>query len=93
VRAIADAIDASFSELGIEPLSVEGMEASIWVLMDYGDLIVHILRNESRTFYALDRLWGDAPRVEFPTDRPLPVPASQFKHRTGEITGIRLRKG
>lgn len=68
------------------------MESSFWVLMDYGDLIIHILRSESRTFYALDRLWGDAPRVEFSHDRPIPL-ASQFKHRAGETTGIRLRKG
>jgi ribosome-associated protein len=93
VRAIAEAIDASLSESGIEPLSVEGMEASSWVLMDYSDLIIHIFRTESRTFYALDRLWGDAPRMEFPHDRPLPVLVSKFKQHSGEAAGFRLRKG
>jgi len=94
LRAIAEGIDASFSKLGTEPLSVEGMETSAWVLMDYNDLIVHIFRPESRTFYALDRLWGDAPRMEFPQDRSLPALALRFKHPSAEgTTGIRLGKG
>jgi len=94
VRAIAEGIDASFSKWGIEPFSVEGMETSAWVLMDYNDLIIHIFRPENRTFYALDRLWGDAPRMEFPLDRPLPVPALRFKHPSAEgTTGIRFGKG
>jgi ribosome-associated protein len=94
VRAIAESIDASLAKLGIEPFSVEGMETSAWVLMDYNDLIVHIFRPESRTFYALDRLWGDAPRMEFAQDRPLPALALQFKHHSAEgTTGGQLGKG
>jgi ribosome-associated protein len=70
------------------------METSAWVLMDYNELIVHIFRSESRPFYALDRLWGDAPRMEFSQDRPLPVSALRFKNRSAEgTTGIRLGKG
>jgi len=94
VRAIAEGIDASLTKLGVKPFSVEGMETSAWVLMDYNDLIVHIFRSESRPFYALDRLWGDAPRMEFPQDRPLPVFTLRFKHHSAEgSTGIRLGKG
>ena len=94
VRAIAEGIDAALSKSRIGPFSVEGMETSAWVLMDYNDLIIHIFRPESRTFYALDRLWGDAPRMEFPLDRPLPVLALRFKHPSTEgTTGIRLGKG
>ena len=93
VRAIAEAVDASLSKLGIEPFSVEGMESSSWVLMDYSDLVIHIFRPETRSFYGLDRLWGDAPRMEFPQDRPLPVPAPRFLHRSEGTTGSRLGKG
>ena len=94
VRAIAEGIDASLAKLGVEPFSVEGMETSAWVLMDYNDLIVHIFRPESRTFYSLYRLWGDAPRMEFPQDRSLPVRTLRFKHHPAEgITGGQLGKG
>jgi ribosome-associated protein len=94
VRAIAEGIDASLAKLSVEPFSVEGMETSAWVLMDYNELIVHIFRAESRTFYALDRLWGDAPRMEFAQDRPLPVPALHFKNHSAEGTaGGQLGKG
>ncbi len=52
--------------------SVEGYEDSGWILMDYGDVIVHLLTEESRDYYRLERLWGDAPRVDWQTS-PLPV--------------------
>jgi ribosome-associated protein len=94
VRAIAEGIDAAFTKSGIEPFSVEGMETSAWVLMDYSDLIVHIFRPESRTFYALDRLWGDAPRMDFSPDRPLSALALRFKNHSAEGTkGGQLGKG
>jgi ribosome-associated protein len=94
VRAIAESIDASLAQLGIQPFSVEGMETSAWVLMDYNELIVHIFRPESRSFYALDRLWGDAPRMEFTQDGSPPVHALRFKHHSAEgTTGSQLGKG
>lgn len=55
-HAIADAI---VERLG-NALSVEGLEAANWILMDYGDVVFHIFREEARRFYALERLWGDA---------------------------------
>lgn len=64
VEAIYDAIDAALSAEGIEPLHVEGKGEGHWVLMDYADVIVHIFREESRAFYGLERLWGDAPRLD-----------------------------
>lgn len=56
-RAIADAIA---EKLG-PALSVEGMASASWILMDYGDVVFHVFQEEARRFYALERLWGDAP--------------------------------
>lgn len=63
LRAVADAVQEGLSKEGIKPLGVEGLEGASWVLMDYSDFILHIFRAETRTFYDLDRLWADAPRV------------------------------
>jgi ribosome-associated protein len=56
-RAISDAIT---ERLGA-PLSVEGLQTARWILMDYGDVVFHVFQEEARRFYALERLWGDAP--------------------------------
>jgi ribosome-associated protein len=56
-RAIADAI---LEALG-SPLSIEGLAVANWILMDYGDVVFHVFQEEARKFYALERLWGDAP--------------------------------
>jgi ribosome-associated protein len=56
-RAIADAVA---EKLG-PPLSVEGLANARWILMDYGDVVFHVFQEEARKFYALERLWGDAP--------------------------------
>lgn len=66
VRAIVDAVESSAPEIGSSPIGIEGREASQWVLIDYGDVILHIFRKEAREFYNLDRLWGDAPQIPFP---------------------------
>ncbi len=55
-RAIADAIAEALGT----PLSVEGLSAARWILMDYGDVVFHVFQEEARKFYALERLWGDA---------------------------------
>ena len=62
MQAIADNIDTELSKLGIR-LSHKEDEGSNWILMDYGDIIVHIFDEESRKFYDLERLWADAVRV------------------------------
>jgi ribosome-associated protein len=64
MEAIRDAIDTALSAEGIEPLQVEGKGDSQWVLLDYADVIVHLFREDARAFYGLERLWGDAPRLE-----------------------------
>jgi ribosome-associated protein len=65
VRAIAEAIEESFSKKGIRPLGIEGLNNSRWVLMDYGDVIIHIFEEETRAYYQLEKLWLDAPTIQY----------------------------
>jgi ribosome-associated protein len=66
VRAIADAVEAALEQDQVKPSHVEGYERSDWVLLDYFDFIVHIFGRETRVFYALERLWGSADRIDVP---------------------------
>ena len=62
--AIADAVvDQLKQQLGVRPLLVEGTTPGRWILLDFGDFIVHIFTEDVRRFYGLERLWGDAPNV------------------------------
>ncbi|HLF57061.1 MAG TPA: ribosome silencing factor [Thermoanaerobaculia bacterium] len=61
VQAIADRVEERLKEHGTRPLHVEGFAPGQWVLLDYGDFIVHVFLDERRRFYGLERLWGDAP--------------------------------
>jgi len=63
VQAIADAVQERLRENKARPLHVEGYNRGQWVLLDYGDLVVHVFQEEPRRYYALERLWGDAPEV------------------------------
>jgi ribosome-associated protein len=63
IRAIADAILDSLAAEGSKPAHIEGYERSEWVLLDYFDFIVHVFASETRLFYGLERLWGNAERV------------------------------
>ncbi len=60
VRAIVEAVEERSERAGIRPLGVEGLNYSHWVLMDYGDVIVHIFEEGTRGFYELEKLWMDA---------------------------------
>jgi ribosome-associated protein len=63
--AISDAIEARLFEEGRrKPKHVEGRRVADWILMDFIDVVVHVFVEEKREFYGLERLWGDAPRVE-----------------------------
>ena len=64
VKAIVDSILEGTSEKGIKPWHVEGYEALKWVLIDYVDVVVHVFHKETREFYSLETLWGDAPMEE-----------------------------
>lgn len=66
VAAISEEVQRQLSSDGRRPLHVEGEARSDWVLLDYGDFIVHVFTEEKRSYYALDSLWGDAPRLDEP---------------------------
>lgn len=63
VRAIADGILEELQERGVRALRREGWQDARWVLLDYGDTVVHVFRTPDREYYDLERLWGDAPRL------------------------------
>ena len=64
VEAIADAVRAELKADGVRPLHSEGVAESGWILLDYGDVLVHVFLEATRAYYALERLWGDAPAME-----------------------------
>ena len=67
VRAIADEIEDQLRERGgIKPIGREGQAEAKWVLIDYGDLVIHVFQPEERAFYRLEKLWGDAPYLTLP---------------------------
>ena len=68
-NAIASDVDAEMKKRGEHKLGMEGVEEGSWILIDYGDFVVHIFSGEGRTYYALEEIWGDAPQVEW-RDRP-----------------------
>ena len=64
IRAIADGVMDALAADGAKPAHIEGYDRSEWILLDYFDFIVHIFSPETRLFYGLERLWGNAERVE-----------------------------
>ncbi len=64
VAAIADEVQRRLGDEGRRPLHVEGERRAEWVLMDYGDVVIHVFTEERRTYYGLEGLWGDAPRLD-----------------------------
>jgi ribosome-associated protein len=64
VRTIADEIQQQLQTAdGSKPRAIEGLDTATWVLLDYGDIVVHVFLDETREFYGLERLWADAPRM------------------------------
>jgi ribosome-associated protein len=71
VRTIVDEVEQALTTYdGSKPISIEGLADASWVLLDYGDIVVHVFLDETRAYYDLDRLWGDVPRLEI----EVPVP-------------------
>jgi ribosome-associated protein len=65
VRAIVDDIEEQLRDLGCKPLRREGEKEGRWVLLDFGEIVVHVQHQEERVFYALERLWKDCPVIPF----------------------------
>lgn len=65
VQAICDHIEESLGQKKIRPIGIEGYSTGHWVLIDYGSVVAHIFYEETRPFYGLEKLWGDAPKVRF----------------------------
>jgi len=68
VGAIVDAVEEALHGLGAAPVRREGQTQARWVLLDFGDLVVHVQHAEDRAYYALERLWRDCPVIELPAD-------------------------
>jgi len=85
-HAIASEIDAEMKKRGEHKLGLEGSEEGRWILIDYGDFVVHIFSAEGRAYYALEDIWGDTPRVEWgsgdPRDRLSPTSSAGAVDRT-----------
>jgi len=69
VQAIAAHIEEKLGKGEIHPLSIEGKREGRWILLDYGDVVIHVFYQPVREFYDLERLWSDAPRIELPQTR------------------------
>lgn len=63
IKALVDEVDRALSEAGEPPVRREGLRSDIWVLMDFGSVIVHVFTDEARKFYNLERLWSDSEEV------------------------------
>ena len=66
VKAIVDEVEGKMREAGVKPIRREGERDGRWVLIDYGDVVVHVQHEEEREFYALERLWRDCPAIDLP---------------------------
>jgi len=82
VKTITTAIRDSLRENGCRPHHLEGEREGEWILMDYLDFVIHVFVEERRQFYALEHLWGDAPRLEWTPPRPRQTDS-------GDVTGTR----
>ena len=63
MAAIVEHVERALKKSGVKPLRIEGLRYLHWVLMDYGDVIVHVFEKETRAYYELEKLWLDAPRI------------------------------
>jgi len=68
LKAIAEEVRLTLKQEGVTPLGREGEPASGWLLLDYVDVLIHVFDAESRAYYQLELLWGDAPRIEWRAD-------------------------
>jgi len=71
VGAIADSIDHALTKEGCRPSHIEGKQSSTWVLMDYRDVVIHVFDEHTRSYFCLERLWGDAPSIPLSLHAPV----------------------
>lgn len=64
INALVDSVEEKLSELNVKPVNIEGIQNASWVLMDYGDIIIHIFSKNDREFYNLERIWADCKEVD-----------------------------
>lgn len=74
IKALVNEVDKQLSEAGEPPMRREGLRSDIWVLMDFGSVIVHVFTEEARKFYNLERLWSDSEEID-PASLAAPVTA------------------
>ena len=84
VKAIADEVDKKLRDEGIKSWHTEGYRSLNWVLIDFVDVVVHVFKKESREYYNLEKLWGDAPVVDV-TDPLLSKPVKRKPGRPKKI--------
>ena len=75
VRAVVDAVEDRLLELGTKPVRREGEREGRWVLLDFGDVVVHVQHWEERAYYALERIWRDCPAIPLPAAVTSEVPS------------------
>jgi ribosome-associated protein len=68
VKAIVDGVEEELHKVGAKPIRREGEREGRWVLIDFGDIVVHVQHEEEREYYSLERLWRDCPPIELPDD-------------------------
>ncbi len=93
VKAIADAVRDGMEERGEAPWHSEGFQALSWVVVDFVDVVAHVFHRESRSFYNLERLWHDAPRIELRDEEPSPAQRPAAKARVKKTATARPRTG
>jgi len=76
VVAIASAVEEALIDIGTKPIRREGRSEGRWVLLDFGDLVVHVFHEEDRLFYSLERLWKDCPTLPLGLDEPAEAEAA-----------------
>jgi len=76
VQAVVDNVEEKLRGEEVKPVRREGRQEARWVLLDFGDVVVHVLHSDEREFYGLERLWKDCPRIELPAEVTGPVRAA-----------------
>ncbi|WP_418276466.1 ribosome silencing factor [Isoptericola jiangsuensis] len=94
VVAVVDAVEEAMIAAGAKPLRREGRTEARWVLLDFGDVVVHVQHAEDRVYYALERLWKDCPTIDLPADARGEDPdAARAEYGSADDGAIRLDGG